>query len=58
MIVVGGDLRKRGVPILGGMRDPVVEALREIIPVTRGQADVGGRVLRWVESGPDRGARS
>jgi pimeloyl-ACP methyl ester carboxylesterase len=33
------------------MSDPVLEALREIAPVTRGQVDLGGRTLRWVESG-------
>lgn len=33
------------------MTDPVVEALREIAPVTRGQVNLGGRMLRWIESG-------
>ena len=33
------------------MTDPVLEALREIVPVTRGQMSLGGRMLRWVESG-------
>jgi pimeloyl-ACP methyl ester carboxylesterase len=33
------------------MPDPVVEALREIARVTRGQVDLAGRMLRWVESG-------
>jgi hypothetical protein len=33
------------------MTDRVVEALREIAPVTRGSVSLGGRVLRWVESG-------
>jgi pimeloyl-ACP methyl ester carboxylesterase len=33
------------------MTDPVLEALREIAPVTRGQLNLGGRMLRWVESG-------
>jgi hypothetical protein len=33
------------------MTDPVLEALREIVPVTRGQVNLGGRMLRWVESG-------
>ena len=33
------------------MTDPVVEALRELVPVTRGQVNLGGRMLRWVESG-------
>lgn len=33
------------------MTDPVLEALREIVPVTRGRVNLGGRALRWVESG-------
>lgn len=33
------------------MTDPVLEALREIVPVTRGQVNLGGRTLRWVECG-------
>jgi pimeloyl-ACP methyl ester carboxylesterase len=33
------------------MNDPAIRALREIVPVTRGQVDLGGRMLRWVESG-------
>jgi pimeloyl-ACP methyl ester carboxylesterase len=39
------------------MTDPVLEALQEIVPVTRGQVEmrgegeVGGRMLRWIESG-------
>ncbi|HLN70664.1 MAG TPA: alpha/beta hydrolase [Streptosporangiaceae bacterium] len=33
------------------MTDPVILALREIVPVTRGELDLGGRMLRWVESG-------
>ena len=33
------------------MTDPVLEALRKIVPVTRGQVNLGGRMLRWVESG-------
>jgi pimeloyl-ACP methyl ester carboxylesterase len=33
------------------MTDPVLEALREIVPVTRGQVNLGGRTLRWIESG-------
>jgi pimeloyl-ACP methyl ester carboxylesterase len=43
------------------MTDPVLEALREIVPVTRGQVEMSGegevrklyagRMLRWVESG-------
>ncbi|HUB20926.1 MAG TPA: alpha/beta hydrolase [Streptosporangiaceae bacterium] len=33
------------------MTDPVLEALREIVPVTRGQVNFGGRTLRWIESG-------
>jgi hypothetical protein len=33
------------------MTDLVLEALREIAPVTRGQVNLGGRMLRWVESG-------
>jgi pimeloyl-ACP methyl ester carboxylesterase len=33
------------------MPDPVVEALRELAPVSRGQVNLGGRMLRWVESG-------
>jgi pimeloyl-ACP methyl ester carboxylesterase len=33
------------------MTDPVIRALREIVPVTRGEIDLGGRKLRWVESG-------
>jgi pimeloyl-ACP methyl ester carboxylesterase len=33
------------------MTDPVIRALRVIVPVTRGQLDLGGRKLRWVESG-------
>jgi pimeloyl-ACP methyl ester carboxylesterase len=33
------------------MTDPVLEALREIAPMTRGQVNLGGRALRWVESG-------
>jgi uncharacterized protein YqiB (DUF1249 family) len=33
------------------MPDPVVEALREIARVTRGQVELAGRMLRWVESG-------
>jgi pimeloyl-ACP methyl ester carboxylesterase len=33
------------------MTDRVVAALREIAPVTRGRANFGGRMLRWVESG-------
>jgi pimeloyl-ACP methyl ester carboxylesterase len=43
------------------MTDPVLEALREIVPVTRGQVEMrgegevrklyAGRMLRWVESG-------
>jgi pimeloyl-ACP methyl ester carboxylesterase len=33
------------------MTDLVLEALREIAPVTRGQVHLGGRTLRWVESG-------
>jgi pimeloyl-ACP methyl ester carboxylesterase len=33
------------------MTDPVIEALREIAPATRGQLDLAGRKLRWVESG-------
>jgi pimeloyl-ACP methyl ester carboxylesterase len=33
------------------MTDPVLQALREIVPVTRGQVNLGGRMLRWVESG-------
>jgi pimeloyl-ACP methyl ester carboxylesterase len=33
------------------MTDLVVEALREIVPVTRGQVSLGTRTLRWVESG-------
>lgn len=36
------------------MTDRVVEALRLIAPATRGQADFGGRMLRWVESGTGR----
>jgi pimeloyl-ACP methyl ester carboxylesterase len=31
--------------------DPVIRALREIVPVTRGELNLGGRMLRWVESG-------
>jgi hypothetical protein len=30
------------------MTDPVLEALREIAPATRGRVDLGGRTLRWV----------
>jgi pimeloyl-ACP methyl ester carboxylesterase len=33
------------------MTDPVIRALREIAPVTRGQLDLAGRTLRWIESG-------
>jgi len=33
------------------MTDPVLEALQEIVPVTRGQVNLGGRMLRWIESG-------
>jgi pimeloyl-ACP methyl ester carboxylesterase len=33
------------------MTDPVLQALRGIVPVTRGQVNLGGRMLRWVESG-------
>jgi hypothetical protein len=33
------------------MTDPVLEALRKIVPVTRGQVNLGGRMLRWIESG-------
>lgn len=33
------------------MTDPVLEALREIAPAARGQLDLGGRALRWIESG-------
>ena len=33
------------------MTDPVILALREIVPVTRGELNFGGRMLRWVESG-------
>jgi pimeloyl-ACP methyl ester carboxylesterase len=33
------------------MTDPVIRALRELVPVSRGQVDLGGRMLRWVESG-------
>ena len=33
------------------MTDPVIRALREIVPVTRGELDLGGRMIRWVESG-------
>jgi len=33
------------------MTDPVIRALREIVPVTRGQVNLGGRALRWIESG-------
>ena len=33
------------------MTDPVIRALREIVPVARGELDLGGRMLRWVESG-------
>jgi pimeloyl-ACP methyl ester carboxylesterase len=33
------------------MTDPVLEALREIVPATRGQVSLGGRTLRWIESG-------
>ncbi len=33
------------------MTDPVIVALREIVPVTRGELNLGGRMLRWVESG-------
>jgi pimeloyl-ACP methyl ester carboxylesterase len=33
------------------MTDPVLQALREIAPVTRGRVNLGGRTLRWVESG-------
>jgi pimeloyl-ACP methyl ester carboxylesterase len=33
------------------MTDPVIRALREIVPVTRGELDLAGRKLRWVESG-------
>ena len=33
------------------MTDPVIRALREIAPATRGQLDLAGRKLRWVESG-------
>jgi len=33
------------------MSDPVLEALQQIAPATRGQADLGGRKLRWIESG-------
>jgi hypothetical protein len=33
------------------MTDLVIRALREITPVTRGQLDLAGRMLRWVESG-------
>jgi len=33
------------------MTDPVILALREIVPVTRGELNLGGRMLRWVESG-------
>ena len=32
------------------MNDPVIRALREIVPVTRGGLNLGGRTLRWVES--------
>jgi pimeloyl-ACP methyl ester carboxylesterase len=33
------------------MTDAVLRALREIAPATRGQVNLGGRALRWVESG-------
>jgi len=33
------------------MTDLVLQALREIVPVTRGRLNLGGRMLRWVESG-------
>jgi pimeloyl-ACP methyl ester carboxylesterase len=39
------------------MTDPVLKALQEIVPVTRGQVEMrgegegGGRMLRWIESG-------
>jgi pimeloyl-ACP methyl ester carboxylesterase len=33
------------------MTDPVIRALREIAPVTRGRVNLGARTLRWVESG-------
>jgi hypothetical protein len=33
------------------MTDPVIRALREIAPATRGHMDLVGRKLRWVESG-------
>jgi pimeloyl-ACP methyl ester carboxylesterase len=33
------------------MTDRVVAALREIAPVTRGRVNLGGRTLRWIESG-------
>ncbi len=33
------------------MTDPVLDALREIAPVARGQVDLVRRALRWVESG-------
>jgi pimeloyl-ACP methyl ester carboxylesterase len=33
------------------MTDLVLQALREIAPVTRGRVNLGGRMLRWVESG-------
>ena len=33
------------------MTDPVTRALREIVPVARGELNLGGRMLRWVESG-------
>jgi pimeloyl-ACP methyl ester carboxylesterase len=33
------------------MTDPVLQALRGIVPVTRGQVNLGGRMPRWVESG-------
>jgi pimeloyl-ACP methyl ester carboxylesterase len=33
------------------MTDPVLEALRQIAPATRGEVDLGGRKLRWIESG-------
>jgi len=33
------------------MTDLVLQALREIVPVTRGRLNLGGRTLRWVESG-------
>jgi pimeloyl-ACP methyl ester carboxylesterase len=33
------------------MTDPVIRALREIAPAARGGLNLGGRMLRWIESG-------